>query len=128
MNDRFNQILQYDFSKLGCWLTIIAVALLASSIGLGWVINGFLILFVLVLFAPVLIFWGVQWWLKLNFVQDNCPVCDYEFTGFKNTEFQCPNCNEPLQISNGHFARITPPGTIDVDAVEVSVKRIEEER
>ena len=128
MNDRFNRIIQYDFSKLGCWLTIIAVALLASSIGLGWVINGFLILFVLILLAPILIFWGVQWWLKLNFVQDNCPVCDYEFTGFKNAEFQCPNCSEPLQIANGHFARITPPGTIDVDAVEVSVKRIEEER
>lgn len=127
MNDRFNQIRQYNFSGLGCWLTIAVGVLLASSIGLGWIVNGFFILFASVLIAPVVILWGVQWWLRLNFVQDNCPVCDYEFTGFKNTEFQCPNCNEPLEISNGNFARITPPGTIDVDAVEVSVKRIEEE-
>ena len=126
MNDRFKRILQYNFSGLGCWLTIIAFALLLSSVGLGWVINGFLVLFLLALIAPVLIFWGVQWWLKLNFIQDRCPVCDYEFTGFKNSNFQCPNCNEPLQVTEGHFARITPPGTIDVDAVEVSVQQMEE--
>ena len=126
MNDRFNRILQYNFSGLGCWLTIIAFALLVSSVGLGWIINGFLVLFILALIAPVLIFWGVQWWLKLNFIQDKCPVCDYEFTGFKNSDFQCPSCNEPLQVTEGHFARITPPGTIDVDAVEVSVKQMED--
>ena len=127
MNDRFNKILQYDFSGLGCGLTIIAFALIASSVGLGWIINGFLLLFVLALIAPVLIFWGLQWWLRRNFVQDNCPVCNYEFTGFKNTEFRCPNCNEPLQVTGGNFARITPPGTIDVDAVEVSVQSLEED-
>lgn len=126
MNDRTNKILQYDFSGLSCWLTIIAFALLASSVGLGWIVNGFFILIALAFIAPILIFWGVQWWLKLNFVQDRCPVCNYEFTGFKNAEFQCPSCNEPLKVAEGHFARITPPGTIDVDAVEVSVQTIEE--
>ena len=126
MNDRFNQILRYDFSRLGCWLSIIAIALLASSVGLGWVINGFFILIALAFVAPILIFWGVQWWLKLNFIQDSCPVCSYEFTGFKNSEFQCPSCGEPLTVKEGNFARITPPGTIDVDAVEVSIKQIEE--
>ena len=125
MNDRFNRLRQYNFSSLGCWLTIIAFALLVSSVGLGWIVNGFLILFLLALIAPVLIFWGVQLWLKLNFIQDNCPVCDYEFTGFKNTEFQCPNCNETLQVERGNFARITLPGTIDVDAIEVSIEQIE---
>lgn len=127
MNDRFNKILQYNFSPAGCGLTIIALALIASSIGLGWIVNGVLLLFVLTLVAPVLIFWGVQWWLRRNFVQDDCPVCHYQFTGFKNTEFQCPNCNEPLQVTGNSFARITPPGTIDVDAVEVSVQTLEED-
>lgn len=127
MNDRFNKILQYNFSGWGCGLTIIALALIASSIGLGWIVNGVLVLFVLTLVAPVLIFWGVQWWLRRNFVQDDCPVCHYQFTGFKNTEFQCPNCNEPLQVTGNSFARITPPGTIDVDAVEVSVQTLEED-
>ena len=127
MNDRFNKLIQYNFSGLGCWLTIIAIALLISSVGLGWVINGFFILVALALIAPVLIFFGVQWWVKLNFVRDNCPVCNYEFTGFKNAEFQCPSCNETLKVTGGNFVRITPPGTIDVDAVEVSVRVLDEE-
>ncbi len=125
MNEGFNRLLKYDFSGLGCWLTIIAFVLIASSVGLGWIVNGFVILIFLSLLAPIVI-WGVaKWWLKSNFVQAQCPVCEYEFTGFKNTEFQCPSCNEPLQICEGRFSRITPPGTIDVDAVEVSVQQIE---
>ena len=125
MNEGFNRLLKYDFSGLGCWLTLIAFALLAGSVGLGWIINGFVILIVLSLLAPVVIFWVAKWWLKSNFIQDQCPVCDYEFTGFKNTEFQCPRCSEPLQIREGEFSRITPPGTIDVDAIDVSAQQIE---
>lgn len=125
MNEGFNRLLKYDFSGLGCWLTIIAFALLAGSVGLGWIINGFVILIILSLLAPVVIFWVAKWWLKSNFIQDQCPVCDYEFTGFKNTEFQCPSCNEPLQILEGAFSRITPPGTIDVEAIDVSAQQTE---
>ena len=99
MNEGFNRLLKYDFSGLGCWLTIIAFVLIASSVGLGWIVNGFVILIFLSLLAPIVI-WGVaKWWLKSNFVQAQCPVCEYEFTGFKNTEFQCPSCNEPLQYA-----------------------------
>lgn len=125
MNDRLNRILQYDFSGLGCWLTVIAVGLLASSVGLGWLVNGFFIFIALIAIAPVLIFFGLQWWLKRNFIQDSCPVCSYEFTGYKSANFSCPNCNESLQLINGKFTRITPPGTIDVDAVEVSAQVVE---
>jgi transcription initiation factor IIE alpha subunit len=50
----------------------------------------------------------------------------YEFTGFKNTEFNCPSCGEALQVEAAGFTRITPPGTIDIDAIEVSVQSIEE--
>ena len=127
MNDRYNKVLQYNFSGLGCWLTIIAFAMLLSAVGLGWIINGFLILFLLLLFVPVIAFFALQWWLKRNFIQDSCPVCSYEFTGLKNNQFQCPNCGEPLEVESGKFTRITPPGTIDVEAVDVQVQVITSE-
>ncbi len=127
MNNRFNQLLQYNTSGLGCWLTIILLALFLGSVGLGWIVNSFLILLGFLLLLPIVTLWGVQWWLKRNLIQDKCPVCNYEFTGFKNTEFNCPNCNEPLQVVSGEFHRITPPGTIDVNAVEVTASSIEQE-
>ena len=98
---------------------------ISTSVGLGWVINGFIILVALLFIAPVIAFWGFQWWLRRRLIQAQCPVCNYEFTGFKNTEFNCPSCGETLQVEGDTFSRITPPGTIDVDAVEVSVQTIE---
>jgi hypothetical protein len=124
VNDNFPKILQYNTSGLGCWLSVIAIALLLGSVGLGWVLNGFFILLLLLLISPVLVFWGLQWWLKRNLVQDECPSCSYEFTGFKNTEFRCPNCGEALKVESGHFSRLTPPGTIDVEAVEVPSQQL----
>ncbi len=126
MNDRFNQLLQYNTSGIGCWISLILIAMLLASVGLQWVVNGFLIFLALLFIAPVLAFWGFQWWLKRKLVQGQCPVCSYEFTGFKNTEFQCPSCGEALQASANGFTRLTPPGTIDVDAVEVSATQIDE--
>lgn len=127
MNERFSKLLQYNISSgIGCWLTIIMIGLLLTSVGLGWVINGVLILLALLFIAPVIGLWGFQWWLKRKLVQAQCPVCNYEFTGFKNTEFSCPSCGEALRVEGDRFTRLTPPGTIDVDAVEVSVKQIEE--
>ena len=126
MNDRFNKLLQINTSGLGCWASIILTIFVLTSVGLGWVINGFIILIALVFIAPVIGFWGLQWWLKRKLIQAQCPVCSYEFTGFKNTEFNCPSCGEALQVEAEQFSRITPPGTIDVDAVEVSVKKIED--
>ena len=126
MNDRFNKIIQLNTSGLGCWIGIILFAFTLTSVGLGWVINGFIILLILLFILPVVAFWGFQWWLKRKLIQDQCPVCNYEFTGFKNTEFNCPSCGELLEVEAENFSRITPPGTIDVDAVEISVKSIEE--
>ena len=126
MNDRFNRLLQYNTPSLGCWATFIFTAFFLTTVGLGWVVNGFLILLALLFILPILVFWGFQWWLKRKLVQDNCPVCSYEFTGFQNTEFRCPSCGEALQVTGDSFTRLTPPGTIDVDAIEVSVQQIEE--
>ena len=127
MNNRFDRLIQYNNSGIGCWLSLILVAVTLTTLGLGWVINGFFILLAFLLIAPILAFWGLQFWLKRRLVQGECPVCSYEFTGFKNTEFRCPSCGEALQVEAEGFSRKTPPGTIDVDAVEVSVRAIEEE-
>ena len=128
MNERYNKLLQYNTSGLGCWLSLILFALIVGKIGLGGVVSGFLVLIALLFIVPAIGFWGFQWWLKRKLTQAECPVCDYEFTGLKDTEFNCPNCGESLQVEGDRFARMTPPGTIDVDAVEVevSVQRIEE--
>lgn len=126
MNDRFNKLLQINTSDIGCWASVILTVLFFTSVGLGWVIKGFVISLVLLFITPLVAFWGFQWWLKRKLIQSNCPVCSYEFTGFKNTEFNCPSCGEALQVEAESFSRITPPGTIEVDAIEVSAKKIEE--
>ena len=126
MNDRFNKLLQLNTSGLGCWASIILTLFVLTSIGLGGAIKGLIILVALIFITPVIAFWGFQWWLRRKLVQAQCPVCSYEFTGFKNTQFNCPSCGETLKVDAESFSRMTPPGTIDVDAVEVSVQTIEE--
>lgn len=113
---------QFNFSNLARWLTLLAVIWLLGSVGLGWLVNSFLILVGLLLLAPVLAFVGFRWWLQRNLVQNQCPVCRYEFTGLNQTQLQCPSCGEPLKVEQGQFNRLTPPGTIDVQAVEVPAK------
>jgi predicted RNA-binding Zn-ribbon protein involved in translation (DUF1610 family) len=115
-----------NFSQLARWLTILAVIWLLGSLGLGWLVNSFLILVGLLLLTPVLAFAGFRWWLQRNLVQDQCPVCRHEFTGLNQTQLKCPNCGEPLKVEQSQFNRLTPPGTIDVQAVEVPSKSVEE--
>jgi Zn finger protein HypA/HybF involved in hydrogenase expression len=99
---------------------------LLGAIGLGWLVKSLLILFALLLVAPIAIFIGFRWWLKRNLIQAECPVCQYEFVSLNQSEFRCPNCSEPLKAEQGHFTRLVPPGTIDVSAVEVTVQKIED--
>ena len=117
---------QFNFSTIGRWLTLLAVIWLLGSVGLGWLVNSFLILVGLLLLAPVLAFVGFRWWLQRNLVQNHCPVCNYEFTGLNRTQLQCPSCSEPLKVEHGQFNRLTPPGTIDVQAIEVPAKSVED--
>jgi hypothetical protein len=114
-----------DFN-FGCLLTFILIIFLLGKFGLGWVVNGFLIAIALLLITPVIIFWLVRWWLKRNLIEDQCPVCNYQFTGFNNIQCRCPNCGELLEVKSGKFYRITPPGTIDVDVIDVSTRRLED--
>jgi hypothetical protein len=118
--------LQFNLSGLGFWLTLLAVIWLLGSIGLGWLVKSFFILIGLILMAPIVAFLGFRWWLKRNLAVDQCPVCGYESAGINGTQLRCPNCSEPLRVQQGQFYRLTPPGTVDVEAVEVSAKQIED--
>ena len=109
-----------NISNLGRWIAVIGVAWLIGTVGLGWLVNWFLILLGLLILVPVIGFFGFRYWLQSNLIQDNCPVCHHEFTGLNKTQLPCPNCSEPLQVIQGKFNRFTPAGTIDVQAVEVS--------
>lgn len=126
MNQNNPKILQFNLSGLGFWVALVAIAWLLGAIGLGWLVKSFVIIVGLIVITPAIALIGFRFWVKRNLVEDDCPVCGYEFTGFNRTEFQCPSCKEPLKADKKHFVRLTPPGTIDVQAVEVSAKQIED--
>lgn len=126
MNDNFPKLLWFNESGLSCLLIFLLVGLLLGSVGLGWLFNSLSIVLAILLMMPAIAFWGLRWWLKSNLVEDQCPVCSYEFTGFNRSECRCPNCGEPLKVEGGRFNRLTPPGTIDVEAVEVSAQQLED--
>ena len=127
MNQQFSRLLfNINDSGLGCLLTLILIAFLLGSVGLGWVVNGVLLVFALLMLTPVMAFFVIRWYLKRNLVEARCPTCSYQFTGFNNTDCRCPNCQEMLRVESGHFQRITPAGTIDVDAIEVPTQQLED--
>ncbi len=111
--------LQLKFSGIGCWLPFLLIGILLWSVGLSWVVNGFFILIAVVTLLPFVGLFGFRWWVRRNLVEANCPVCQYEFTGFNGTNCRCPNCDEPLKVENNQFQRESPPGIIDVAAVEI---------
>lgn len=118
--------LQINLTRLSNWLLIIAIIGLLGSVGLGWLVKSILIFIGILLFAPIIVVIGLRWWLNRNLIQDQCPVCQNEFTALNQTQCQCPSCGEPLKVEQGHFHRLTPPGTIDVQAVNVSAQPTEE--
>lgn len=120
MRANFNgKIININDSGLGCLLTFVVIAFLLGAVGLQWIVNSFLILVTFLIVSPAIAFWLLRWWLKRNLVEDSCPVCAYTFTGLNNLDYHCPNCGESLQVESGRFIRKTPPGIIEVTAVEV---------
>ncbi|HIK55514.1 MAG TPA: hypothetical protein IGS37_10185 [Synechococcales cyanobacterium M55_K2018_004] len=118
--------LQFSLSGIRFWLGLFAVVWLLSAVGLGWLVKSFLFLLGLLLITPILAFLGFRWWLKRNLVEDQCPVCEFTSAGLNGFELRCPSCGEPLKVEKGRFLRLTPPGTVDIEAVEVPVKQIED--
>ncbi len=114
---------QFNFSRLAGWLTLFLAIWLLGSVGLGWLVNSFVILVGLLILAPVVAFISFRWWLQRNLVQAQCPVCNYELMALNRTQLQCPSCGELLKVDQGKLNRLTPPGTIDVQAVEVSANQ-----
>ncbi len=98
------------------WLLLIFWLL---SVGGGFLLRSFVFILGLVIVTPVVGFFGLQWWLRKNLVQDRCPVCLQEFTGFNNQSMACPNCGEALQVTNKQFQRVAQDGVIDIAAIEV---------
>jgi len=117
---------QFNLSGIGGWVVLLAIAWLLGTIGLGWLVKSVLVLIGLLVFTPVIAFFAIRWWLKRNLVQDQCPVCGVSSAGINGTQLRCPSCSEPLRVDQGHFYRITPPGTVDVEAVEVIAQQIED--
>lgn len=127
MNQNSSKLFQFNLSGVGNWLTLLVIIWLLGTIGLGWLVKSFLILLGLALIAPAIAFLGVRWWLTRNLIQDRCPVCSYEITALNQQQLPCPSCGEPLKVEQGHLERLTPPGTIDVKAVEVSATALIED-
>jgi DNA-directed RNA polymerase subunit RPC12/RpoP len=118
--------LQFNFEKIRPWLTLLAIAWLLASLGLGWLVNSLVIILGLLFLLPVIAFFGFRWWLQKNLVTNQCPVCGYELTGINNSQVQCANCGEQLLVKDFQFQRFTPEGTIDVKAVEVQAQSLED--
>jgi endogenous inhibitor of DNA gyrase (YacG/DUF329 family) len=117
---------QLNLAGIRFWVVTFAVIWLFSAIGLGWLIQSFFILLAFLLLLPIIGFLGLRWWLQRNLVESECPVCGQALTGVNRMQFNCPSCGEPLAVEQGQFQRVAPPGVVDVDAVEVSVRQIED--
>lgn len=126
MNPNTYRSWQLNLSGLSFWLTLLAIVWLLGSIGLGWVVKSVFIIIGLLIITPVLGFLGFRWWFKRNLVEQQCPVCHYELAGINGTQLRCPNCSEPLKVEQGQIHRLTPPGTVDVEAVEVTARQLDE--
>ncbi|NJK40205.1 MAG: hypothetical protein HC934_00395 [Acaryochloridaceae cyanobacterium SU_2_1] len=120
MNMNQTQRLLLSPSSLRSWLTFFALIWLMGFIGLGWLVKSLLVLTLLLLLTPLVLFVGLRWWLSRNLIQGACPACGKELAGLKNTQTTCPHCTQRVQIQTNAFQRPTEPGTIDVQAIDVT--------
>jgi predicted RNA-binding Zn-ribbon protein involved in translation (DUF1610 family) len=111
---------------LQTWLKVLLGIWVLSFLGLGWIVQSVLALLALFIIVPAIGFFIFRWWLQKNLVQAPCPVCQFELVGLNGNQTQCPQCGEPLQIRDNVFVRLTPPGTIDVQAVEVTAQVVDD--
>ena len=126
MNQNSPNQLQFNFSGIGCWLTLIAGAWVLGALGLGWLVKSFFVLVGLVLIAPIILFGVFRWWLQRTLVEGPCPVCEFNLTGLNQAQSVCPSCGAVLKAEQGRFQQVTSEGAIDVEAVDVSAQQIED--
>jgi len=106
--------LEIPLSGLIFGLIVLSAAGLLAAVGLGWLSWGRLLLLTVavLLLLPIVIilaFFGLLSWVDRNRVQDRCPVCRYEFGGYRNSTPHCPNCKEPLRFDrDGKLHTISP--------------------
>jgi ribosomal protein S27E len=125
VNQNSLRSVQLTLAGASRWLTFLALIWLLGLAGLGWLVKSFLVLVGFICLAPVIVFLGFRWWLKRNLVQAQCPVCRAEVAGINQTQIQCSSCGEALKVEKGQISRLTPPGTIDVQAIEVPAQSID---
>jgi hypothetical protein len=119
VNNNSPQIFQANLARFQSLLTILAIGLVLGSLGLGWIVKSALIIIGLAIITPIVGFLGFFWWIQSNLIQADCPVCSYSLQGVNGSKIECPICGEVLSVVKGQFVRETPPGTIDVTAIEV---------
>lgn len=124
MNYKSGKGIAFNLSGIGFWLTILAVIVILSSIGLGWLLKSLAVLLFLLLTAPVIAVIAFRWWFKRNVIENNCPVCGTSFIVLNNTQARCPSCQEVVTVQDRQFVRYSPPGTVDVDVIEVSASEV----
>ena len=123
MNQNFNQ-LQVRFPGLGCWVFVLISFWVIGAIGITGILKSIAALIIFLILAPVLAFAGLQFWLRRNLVEGNCPVCDQSLTGIKNVKLNCINCGTPLSVTDAGFERVAGEGVIDVQAVDVQASDV----
>jgi hypothetical protein len=103
---------------LGMWIL--------GSLGLGWLVKSVLFLVALVVLVPIVGLFAFQWWLNRNLVSGECPLCHQPIQGLNGGSMDCTSCGESLEVQGGVFQRQAQAGTIDIQAVEVMSKVVEE--
>jgi endogenous inhibitor of DNA gyrase (YacG/DUF329 family) len=111
-------------AALAPWLSIVAVIGLLNAIGLGWLVQGLGWLLFLLITAPILLMVLGGWWLRRNLIAGPCPACGQPVMVLRGLESACPHCGEPLNSKGHNVQRQSPPGTIDVQAVEVGRREL----
>lgn len=124
MNQNFNQ-LQVRFPGLGCWVFILGSAWLIGAIGLTGIIKASLVVILLLFLAPVVAFLALQFWVKRNLIEGNCPACEQSLTGLKNSKMPCVNCGTELSVTSEGFERFASDGVIDVQAVDIQASTVD---
>ncbi|WP_026100987.1 hypothetical protein [Synechococcus sp. PCC 7336] len=105
-------------SGWGFWIGALAIGIVLSKIGLGWMVAALLVLLVFLLSLPILVLLGVRWWLRRTIATDTCPICNFQSEAIEGSRFSCPSCGEPLYVADGQFFRQTARGVVEVDYID----------